>query len=274
MKRAPTDPQTGSHIARYRARPLRWGEFLRLAGLGAAAVLGPLLYGMELYSQNLPRYGAVAANLWSQPWLWLSLAALVVFLLLGIVRLAASRRWVDLYQKGLRIKPGKPAFLPWSQVAGVSTEISGARKLSGGERLRYRAALHPTTGRPIHLDEGLENLPELLSQIKAHLYPRLLPALKEEFHTGRWVHFGELAISSQGLRLGADQRNWLDITWPEIKGVQVQNGRLTIEYGQPAAKGAVQAGANHTSLRQRWFEAGRIPNIELLLQLIQQEVTL
>jgi hypothetical protein len=282
MKPAPTDPQTGSQIARYRARPIRGAEFLRLAILGAAAVLGPLFFGLYLYSNSVPRYGVVAAERWSRPWLALSLAGMGVFLLLCVIRLAASRRAVEVYQKGLRIKLGRTVFIPWNQLAGVSTEINALQAVPGRERLQRRAVLHPSTGQPIRLGQEFENLPELLSHIKAHLYPRLLPALREEFHSGRWVHFGELAISSQGLRVrpegrsGSDHRRRLDMTWPQVESVQVQNGRLILEYCQAGEQTGAQPNhtpANPSVRRQRRLEAGQIPNIELLLQLIQQEVT-
>ncbi len=276
MKAAPTDPQTGSFIARYRARPLSWGEFLRLASLGAAAVLAPLLYSAWLYRSNLLRYGSVAAERWSTPWLALSLAALALFALLVVIRLAALRRSVEVFQKGLRLNLGKRSFLPWAQLAGVSTEVRAAGGLAAGEKLRYRVRLHPTTGRAIPLEEHTEKLPELLSQIKAHLYPRLLPALQAEFQQGRWLHFGEIAISSQGLRLGADHRRRLELSWAEVQSMQVQGGQLTIAYTPPGkGVGASQPeqSNHHTALRQRRLETGEIPNIELLLQLIQQEVT-
>lgn len=277
MKPAPTDPQTGPFIARYRTRPLRWVEVLRLASLGAAAALAPYLYGAYLYRSSLPRYGRVAAELWSRPWLALSLLALALFALLVIVRLAAARRSIELFQKGLQLKLGKPRFLPWSQLAGISTEVSAVGwNTASDERLRYRARLHPTTGSPILLGEQTEKLPELLSQIKAHLYPRLLPALRDEFHNGRWLHFGEIAISSEGFRLGANHRRRLELGWAEIRRMQVQRGQLTIEYvpmGKTAGAPRSANANNHTDPRQRRLEAGEIPNLELLLQLIQQEVT-
>jgi hypothetical protein len=276
MKPAPTDPHTGSPVARYRTRPLHWGEFLRLAGLGLAAVLAPMLYGMSLYNRSLARYGPVAAERWSTPWLSLSLAALGFFVVLAALRLAASRRSVELFQKGLRLNQGRRIFLPWNQIAGVSTEVRSIQGLPAGEKLRYRARLHPTTGPSIRLGEQTENLPELLSQIKAHLYPRLLPALREELHNGRWLHFGEIAICSHGLRLGSNQRRRLDLAWTEIQAVQVQHGQLTIDYaaiGKDHASPQPQNTNHHAALRQRRLETGGIPNIELLLQLIQQEVT-
>jgi hypothetical protein len=275
MKPAPADPQTGPFIASYRTRPLRWGELLRLASLGTAAVWAPFLYSAYLYRSSLPRYGRVAAEVWSMPWLILSLATLAIFALLVLLRLAAARRSVELFQKGLRLNLGKRLFLPWGQLAGVSMEVRAARTVPAGEKLRYRAHLHPTTGRAIRLGEQTESLPELVSQIKAHLYPRLLPALQEEFHTGRWLHFGEIAISSQGLRLGANQRR-LDLSWAEIRTLHVQHGQLTIEYFPPGKQAASLHTGNtnhHANLQQRRLEAGEIPNIELLLQLIQQEVT-
>ncbi|HWQ84457.1 MAG TPA: DUF6585 family protein, partial [Anaerolineales bacterium] len=110
--------------------------------------------------------------------------------------------------------------------------------------------LAPTTGKLLRLPDGLENYPELISQLKACLYPRLLPGLEANLQAGKSLFFGPLAISPRGLVSGSQRWKWED-----VETFDVQNGWLEIKT------------APKQTLR---FPASQIPNVELLLQLVPQ----
>lgn len=240
----------GKLIQRYNARPLSWGGLLRLSLLGCLAVLGPLAYGLWQGQVIQAERGIVAAQAASQDWYWLALAALVVFALLVVVRLAARRSFVAVHENGVAIRQiwGKVRILGWSAITGLASEQSEQYFLGWRTGTRYRATLTPTTGKSVRLPGGLEQTPELISQLKACLYPRLLPGLEASLQAGKSLYFGPLAISRRGLVSGSQR--W---SWEEVEYFDIQNGRLEIKT------------APKRSLR---YSTGEIPNLELLLQLV------
>ena len=102
----------------------------------------------------------------------------------------------------------------------------------------------------MRLPAGLENTPELISQLKACLYPRLMPGFEANLQAGKSLYFGPLAISPRGLACGSQR--W---PWVEVEYFDIQNGCLEVKAG---------------SRRALHFSAGQIPNLELLLQLVPQ----
>lgn len=242
----------GALLRRYNAHPLSWGELLHLAILGGLAVLAPLEYGAWQEQVVQAERGVVAAQAASQQWYWLALFALAIFSLLVIVRLMARRGFVAVHENGLALRKtwGKVRRLGWNAITGLSGEQSEQYFLGWRVGVRYRAVITPTTGRLVRLPDGLENYPELLSQLKASLYPRLLPGLEANLQAGKSLYFGTLAISPRGLVNGGQR--W---SWAEVSHFEVNNGwlEITTQAGHP--------------LR---FPASQIPNLELLLQLIPQ----
>lgn len=240
----------GKLIQRYNARPLSWGGLLRLSLLGCLAVLGPLAYGLWQGQVIQAEHGIVAAQAASQVWYWLALAALIIFGLLVVVRLAARRGFVAVHENGIAIRQswGKVRILGWSAIAGLASEQNEQYFLGWRTGTRYRATLTPTTGKPFHLPTGLEKTPELISQLKACLYPRLLPGLEASLQAGKSMYFGPLAISPRGLVSGSQR--W---SWEEVEYFDIQNGWLEIK---TAPRRLVR------------YATGEIPNLELLLQLV------
>jgi hypothetical protein len=102
----------------------------------------------------------------------------------------------------------------------------------------------------------IENLPELITRLKAHLYPRLYPALQAGFLAGRAVAFGPVSVQAQGLRMRP--HNQAITPWSEIRRVTVRSGELMVELKH------LQKG---NSLAR--IPVAKIPNLELLLKLIE-----
>jgi hypothetical protein len=242
----------GALVRRYPARPLGWGELLALACLGSLGVLAPLGYGLWQTQVIQASHGLVAAQVASRIWYILALLALVCFGWLVIVRLAAQRAFVAVHENGLALRKswGALSRWRWSAISGLASEHSEHYFLGLRLGTRYRAVLVPTTGKPVRLPDGLANYPELISQLKAILYPRLLPDLEANLQAGQSLYFGPLAISCQGLSHRAQR--W---TWAEVQHFDIQNGLLEI---------------NTRPERKLRFPTSQIPNLELLLQLVSQ----
>ena len=89
--------------------------------------------------------------------------------------------------------------------------------------------------------------------IKKNYYPHLKPTLKAALHGDRWLYFGPLAIHRSGLRVKGRL-----FTWETIKGISVRGGKLTIDLV-----------ANRTYR----IPNGRIPNLEVFLEIIYEGIT-
>lgn len=253
----PVTPQAkskglGALVQRYNARPLSWSELLRLAALGCLAVFGPLGYGAWQMQVIQAERGIVAAQAASQVWYLLALAGVGVFGLLVIVRLSARRGFVAVHENGLAVRHawGSVRRLSWNAISGIASEQNEQYFLGWQVNTRYQATLIPTTGKPVHLPDGLEGYAELISRLKACLYPRLLTGLETDLEAGKSLYFGPLAISQRGLSYGSQR--W---RWAEVEYLDIQNGRLEIKPN------------DQRSLR---FSSGQIPNLEILLQLVSK----
>jgi Family of unknown function (DUF6585) len=248
----------GPLVALYRSRPLGWRDAFTVLAPGLLGVLAPYSYALWLYERTLQQHGPAAAQQWSQVWFWLAWMALAVFILLCILRLSDLRRFVAVHRRGIRLRPGflHTYSLQWKQISGVALSVTQDVFLRSRGRARLRAVIYPNQGKQIRLDERLQNLPELISRLKASLYPRLLPEMKTSFQAGKWLYFGPLAVQSNALRLHNG-----NITWGQVENLQVKAGYLAISWkeGQGPAR----------SMR---VPVSKIPNFELLLQIIREGV--
>ena len=261
--------EIGPLIATYRRRR---GVFFSLLLPGFLGVLAPLAYGTFLLNYAYAKHGPVAAASWSRPWFQLATLALVIFGILVTYRLLLARRFVSVYKMGvrLRLNPLHTRQLRWDQITGISNTILQDHFFGIRLRTRQRAILYPNAGGPLTLGEDLENLPELVSRLKAGLYPRLLSGLTSDFESGKWLYFGPIAINKQGMRLrrnrsrnqqpqserSADKKGTF-LTWDRIEHLTVHSGELVVELRDQSPNR---------------IPVSRIPNLELLLQIIQQRV--
>jgi hypothetical protein len=248
----------GPQVALYRSRPLGWRDAFTVLLPGLLGVLAPYSYALWMYDRTLRQHGPAAAEQWSQPWFWLAWAALGFFILLCILRLLDLRRFAAVHTRGVRLRPGilRTRSLLWKQISGVALSVTQDVFLNSRGRARLSAVIYPNQGSPIRLNERLQNLPELVSRLKASLYPRLLPDLKAGFQTGKWLYFGPLAVQAKALRLPHGK-----FTWEQVENLQVVAGYL-----------AVSCKEGNEPARNIRIPISKIPNLELLLQIIREGV--
>lgn len=244
------DSDPGPVIAAFRGRQINGRDWLTLFLPGILAVLAPAGYGLWKAYQAYTRYGPAAADQWSRPWYGLALAALLCFGLALVFRLRQARRRVSIHKQGLQVGHSRQQFLPWRSLKGVSTSITRLTFLGLPLGMRYSAVLYPSTGRPVRLTQSIQGLPELISRIKASLYPRLLPHLRVEFDSGSWLNFGPVSIHTTALRLRSRQ-----FPWTAVRRLTVNAGDLVIEF---------------EGKHPERLPASQVPNLELLLQLVQE----
>lgn len=246
--------ELGPVLAIYRGRRLGRGDILGLLLPGSLSVLAPLAYGLWQSYYAYTQFGPVAAEARSRPWFLLASLALAVFAVLLLFRLRQASQLVTVRQHGLhyRFPPARAGSLRWQDMTGITAAPIQEYFLGFPLRAYWLVKLHPMKGSPVSLDNTLRNLPELISRIKAGLYPHLLPRLRARLRAGDWISFGPLDLHAQTFRLRG--REFL---WTEVEHIDAQSGYLTIEL------------KNQVVHR---IPISRIPNIELLLKLIQQGV--
>lgn len=248
----------GPLIDRYPVRPLSGRAAILLSILGCAGTIAPLANGIFHYYYGYTKYGPVAAQAWSRPWYLLALLSLAAFIVLVFIRLRWAFSYIALHRDGLHITYARPSLWRWANLAGIAVSAIRPQWPATSSETRYKGVLIPATGRPIQLPGSIPNLPLLLTQIKAHLYPRLAKELLSNFAAGQWLYFGEVSVQTQAIRLGNGRSGAATIPWTEIELITVQSGYLVIE---------LKNGSPHR------FPVARIPNIEILLQIVQSGVS-
>ena len=242
----------GPLIATYRYRPLRWSEMLLYLGLGLLAIGIPLAYGFSRYRDGFNNHGELAAIIWSRPWFLLAVFALICCSLLIVHRLRLANRYIAIHQKGLFLALQQVFVLRWEEISGIATAAFQPNLFGIRRSVRYQAKIFPNLGKPIHINEAYNNLPECITRLKARLYPRLTNELKTIFLDGKWLYFGPVAIQRNSLQLHKKQ-----IPWSEVSRVSVSKGFLVVELVDQSSKR---------------IPVEHIPNIEILLQLLDQGV--
>jgi hypothetical protein len=93
-------------------------------------------------------------------------------------------------------------------------------------------------------------LAELAARVKAKVYPLLLPQLRTKFQQGGPLHFGPVALHQDAIQLRHES-----IPWDQVVHINVQAGHLMVE---------------SSSRQPVRVKTSDIPNVELLIQLIQE----
>jgi hypothetical protein len=249
----PTQKSLGSMIAAYHYRSLSRREKLLYLALGLSAVGIPLAYGLMRYRQGYINHGELAAVIWSRPWFIVAVFALICWSLLIVHRLRLAGRYIAIHQKGISIIVQQPSVLRWEEISGIASGAFQPSLFGIRRSLRYQATIYPNIGKPIAVRGSFENLPECITRLKARLYPFLEAALKPLFVEGKWIYFGPVGLQRDTLRL-----HKLQIPWSEVKRISISKGDLVVEL------------VDHSIKR---IAVDQIPNIEILLQLIDQGVT-
>jgi hypothetical protein len=256
----------------YASPPVRPKHVASLAFLTFTLIAAPLLYGFLRGYYGLARFGPVAAAAWSQPWIIAAMFGTTACLAVGAWLFQMSRRNIELKPEGLILTAfGRMGWgsrlISWDEIAGITVKIvkAGGKKREHKPH-RYVLTLFRPRGLPLRIkgrvnEPGklgeIDRLPELTSLIKAKVYPRLLPRLKRAFHAGQPVAFGPVSITREVMWVRRSG-SYRQFPWAAVKRLTVQSGFLVVELNEFHASQAYRITVN------------KIPNLELLMQLISQ----
>jgi hypothetical protein len=247
----------GPSVASYGQRRRRWREawIWPLPGFILSFIL--IITGLDWYYYGYTQYGPIAAQSWSQHWLFWGIFIGAITLIISIWQVLRSRIWVNLFQYGISVHlPINSSYsLRWEEITGIASATIQDILLGHILRTHHRLSILLHNGKPIILDDRLDNLLEFTTRLKANLYPRLLPGYRTRFQNGDQLDFGPLSIQSKVLLIRGKE-----LTWDQVNRITVSVGNLIIETQDPRTE----------HLKNIRIPVTDIPNLELFLQVIQQ----
>ena len=241
----------GQPMMEHRAERRLRAYHAALATIGLLAGGGLTIIGLARWEFALRTYGPAVVLRWGGPWL-------IVGSILFTVGLAGATwliRWnwirVTTFQNGLQVRGRKrERTIPWGDIQGVL--VSGVRYgmlgLAWGSRSRLLLDLNG--GQRVQFTDTLVGLSELTSLVKRRTYPRLLTEFTASLRDGQPIPFGPLSLRPEGVQLGRRK-----VAWPEVASAELRQGRVLIRLRKQGAP-----------LR---MSAGKLPNVEICLQLVQ-----
>jgi hypothetical protein len=274
-------PELSPLITVYQTRRLQFRHFWGLFLCGFFFILIPLAYGLFRLYMGYTQYGPAVGYARGLPWLAFAGIAFVAWLIGLIARLRSPQYKIFLYKNRLQFEGNREAkkslglesCLDWEALSGISVDSIGGKVKTGLPSYAItsqRVKLLLSNGKEITLTEssgqpgGLINLPELVSRVKASLYPRLTPRLKTEFSSGQRLSFGPLLVQKEGVQFKNRSGTGTSptIPWEQFGHITVKSGYLVVELSKSSALAA----------QKRRFPISQIPNLELLLQIIKENV--
>lgn len=231
----------------YRGRAVNGRDFFLWVLPGVLIPLGCLGYGTLILVMN-PAQGAAART-----WFVLAAVSLAPFAILSVRRFFTSRQAVILHENGLRFRRLRTPVhsLGWSQVRAIRVFGTAYHFFGLPVSQQLRLAIQPEGSREIILPAHLQGLPDLAESIRQAVYPLVRPELETALRAGQSVRLGPVEFDKRALAF-PNRR----FDWDAVRRLQVERGALVVETGEKVHR----------------FPAGEIPNLELLLQLVAQEI--
>lgn len=249
------EDKLGSIVAVHKGRSFSMQAFLSWFFPGLITIF--ILLGIGLFRRFSGRvgYGPAAAETWARPWFVAAILLTIPLLILMLRHIRSVVRQVNVYRNGLtlnKIRAGDNVYL-WSQIVGV-TYLHIRRHIFGNPtRETTQVILHPSVGDAITLDPNIHDLTGLTILIKRAIFPMIKPQLIKSLRNGQWLYFGDIRINNNSLATTKQE-----IPWSKIHQVYLNSGMLVINVH------------NEVDIK---VSISKIMNVDLLLQIIDEEIT-
>lgn len=238
----------------FKGYPLRWRDLFFLFVPSAALIFTSVGYGIWRGYYGYSKFGPTAAYAWSWPWLTLAAFCTLLLLLYALKRINIAHKFILLREKSLQIhlSPFKDMTFTWPQISGIAFEIKQSQFLGFTFRSKKTAKIYHHLGHPIKFGDELQGLIILIQEIKRRLYPRVWSAIQNDLKKGLWINFGEISLHRESLEIQK-----VRYPWERVKRVSVKSGSVVVEL---------------TDNHRLSLATSRIPNIEILFQLIERGI--
>ena len=240
---------------------------------GIVCLIIPAGYGIWLFYGLQEKNGLLVAFYRIQPWVMITYLVFISLSCLIIYRLWSSRRFIAVYQSGIkwRLKGFKTNMLSWDELEGIATATIEKRLF--GKTLNYEehSILYRKSGSPIEFDDRIQDQQALIEEIKKQYFPLIYSDLKAKFESGREINFGPISIQKQSLHYAKaipsgefhfpnqHAPRGYAIPWSQVMEFTVNSGFLVVKSGNSKIKR---------------IPISMILNFEILLKLIEHEVKL
>jgi hypothetical protein len=260
----------GEWIATRRGRPIGRNDLWWLIG-AVVGLVTLLAVGLWQFRSAEIRHGPIAAFYRAQPWFALAYLVLLIFLGSLSVRVWSTRHFLSIYECGIsfRLKGFRSRTLRWKEIDGIASvniaDIFFGRKI----KEEQQSILYPKEGRPILLNNQIEEMPLMIDGIKNQFYAYIFPQLEKDFMDGREIHFGPVIIQNESFALAKtvdpepflvapyQPKRMMVFPWSKLTSLAVKSGFLVVKSENSKA---------------RYIPVSQIPNFEMLLKLVKQGV--
>jgi hypothetical protein len=236
---------------------LTWGNLIICLILSMGAVL-VFLYGVfETYLAYQQHGPAMIDDKLTVP-LVIAIVMIVVGLLTGWGAYVNWARAAAVYEGGIAYTDRRN-LIAWRWQDIVSMKAAITRHYTNGI---YTGTTHVYTlfnrqNQKLILSDPISKVEEVGKQIGSNIFPILYEKAADQFNAGQILPFGPVAISKQSLTY-----NKKTFPWTDIKEISIRHGTLTVHKKE---------GGLFSGIR---FAAASIPNLDVLLAIVQQVVGL
>jgi len=251
MSRSGNNRSLGLLISLHYAKVPKWQDAV-LVFIGIPAILAPFILGLWLSKDSTSQIDAIYMGV---PWMIISAIAFFCVAILTIYWFSLRRHFSAIHENGLRLRTGviRTRSLLWSEISGISNVIFQEQFLHLPVNTKYLAVLYPLKGNPIRIRNKFQDMPGYIYQIKAILYPKYWTGLVDDYKSGKRIAFGPLSIHNEDIQIN----NQSPMPWHSVAQINISSGYFHIKTN------------NKGSMR---IPVIKIPNIEMMIRIIQQEV--
>jgi hypothetical protein len=245
----------GNQLNLYHGMHLRRREIILIVAFLCLSLI-PFFVGLYRTLYGYAQYGSVAAISWGVIWFSISIFFLFLIVGYGIYRLNISKLNITLHTAGICIKSPfkRKYYIRWDQVTELY--VNQERTNSSTRNPDIHCIIRTSDKRLSLRTSQIENLLELITQIKSSVYIHLYPRICAKFRVGSVISFGPLEIQKKYISVKG--RGFIPATtqiyWKDIGFITLKSGYLLLKL--------------HNK-KQYELRAAKIPNVEILFQLIE-----
>jgi hypothetical protein len=259
-------PKTFASVGSDLGAPKRFFEVKKAYRAGSLAAFFCLLTGsvlvflkgLSITIQAYQKHGpAMIEDVLAAP----GMAAFLLFLAGLAAGWWAYSNWgkgVAVYEQGLAVLDRKGLRLwRWGEIVSMTAAVS--RPFVGGisTGMTHSYRLINRQNQRLIFGDVTDHVDELARLIQAAIFPGLYERAGRQYNAGEQLVFGPVTIGKGGIQIGNKA-----FAWVEVQQVSIRQGLLKVSKKEAEWFGAASA------------PASRIPNLEVLLNIIQQVVGL